>query len=76
MNGPLLMSTVLAAGSLVCGLLSVRRRALAWSSGMLAVLAAGLGLYAGVGLDMLAAGAAVLALPLLLGKRSAGGTDA
>lgn len=60
-----IIGTALYVLALVCGLLSRRRAALSWASCMLGVVCAGLMLYDGASMETLAAGALVLALPLL-----------
>lgn len=60
-----IISAVLYGLALACGLLSRRWTALCWASCVIGIVSAGLILYAGADLELLAAGALGLALPLV-----------
>lgn len=66
MNTICIISAVLYALALACGLLSRRWTALCWVSCMIGIVSAGMILYEGASMEILAAGALGLALPLVL----------
>lgn len=66
MNTICITGAVLYVLALVCGLLSRRWTGLCWVSCIVSIVSAGMLLYEGAPMEILAAGALGLALPLVL----------